>query len=90
MVKNAGYLIIIEPTKSGFSAYCPELPGCITVGKTVEDTTKNMHEAIELYMEELEASGQKKPAQNKHNHGLSDIGSLQPGAYLTSILAHQI
>jgi predicted RNase H-like HicB family nuclease len=42
------YLIIIEPTKTGFSAYSPDLDGCITVGDTVEETRKNMAEAIEL------------------------------------------
>ncbi len=47
------YLTIIEPTQTGFSAYSPDLPGCITVGYTIEETRKNMQEAIELYIEEL-------------------------------------
>jgi len=47
------YLIIIEPTQTGFSAYSPDLMGCIRVGETVEDTRKHMQEAIELYLEEL-------------------------------------
>jgi predicted RNase H-like HicB family nuclease len=51
MVKK--YLIIIEPTQTGFSAYSPDLPGCITVGDTVEQTREHMQEAIDLYMEEL-------------------------------------
>ncbi len=47
------YLIIIEPTKTGYSAYYPDLPGCVTVGDTVEQTREHMKEAIELYIEEL-------------------------------------
>lgn len=46
------HLIIIEPTQTGFSAYSPDFPGCITVGETVEQTRKHMQEAIELYKEE--------------------------------------
>ena len=52
-MSSCNYLIIIEPTKTGFSAYSPDLPGCITVGDTVEQTREHMREAIELYMEEL-------------------------------------
>ena len=47
------YLIIVEATATGFSAYCPDLPGCITLGGTVEQTRENMEEAIELYLEEI-------------------------------------
>jgi predicted RNase H-like HicB family nuclease len=50
----SNYAIIIEPTDTGFSAYSPDLDGCITVGETVEQTKSNMEEAIELYLEELE------------------------------------
>ena len=43
--------MVIEKTDTGFSAFSPDVPGCITVGKTVESTIVNMREAIELYME---------------------------------------
>jgi predicted RNase H-like HicB family nuclease len=59
------YLIIIEPTQIGFSAYSPDLQGCITVGETVEQTRKNMEEAIELYLEELIETG--KLYQHREN-----------------------
>jgi hypothetical protein len=39
-INTDGYLIVIEPTTTGFSAFCPDLEGCITVGKTVEQTKK--------------------------------------------------
>jgi len=46
--KQAGlkYLIIIEQTDSGCSAYLPDLPGCVTTGQTKEKTEMNMKEAI--------------------------------------------
>ena len=47
------YLIIIERTGSNFSAYSPDVPGCIATGKTVEDAERNMHEAIEMHIRGL-------------------------------------
>jgi predicted RNase H-like HicB family nuclease len=51
------YLVIIEPTDTGFSAYSPDLPGCVTTGKTVEEIERNMQEAVELHLEGLEEEG---------------------------------
>lgn len=42
--------IIIEPDEDVYVAYCPELPGCVTYGKTEEEAHKNIVEAIELYL----------------------------------------
>ncbi|MGB3588040.1 MAG: type II toxin-antitoxin system HicB family antitoxin [Tunicatimonas sp.] len=47
------YMIIIEPTDTGYSAYAPDLPGCITVGDTVEETKAFMKEAVNLYIDTL-------------------------------------
>jgi predicted RNase H-like HicB family nuclease len=57
----AKYTIIIEETKTGYSAYVPDLPGCITVGDTIDQVKGHMKEAIELYVEELKLTGQKIP-----------------------------
>ena len=56
IMQLSNYTIIIEPTCTGFSAYSPDLEGCITVGESVEETKNNMQEAIELYLEELQNS----------------------------------
>ena len=45
------YLIIIENAGSNFSAYSPDLPGCVTTGKTPDEARKNMEEAIEFHLE---------------------------------------
>ncbi len=44
------YLIVIEPGERNYSAYVPDLPGCITTGKTYEEVQKNMVEAIRLHL----------------------------------------
>jgi predicted RNase H-like HicB family nuclease len=47
------YLVIIEETNTGFSAYAPDLPGCIATGKTLDATRKRMREAVEFHIEGL-------------------------------------
>lgn len=44
------YLIVIEPGEHNYSAYVPDLPGCITTGKTYEEVQNNMVEAIRLHL----------------------------------------
>jgi predicted RNase H-like HicB family nuclease len=47
------YLIIIEKANANFSAYSPDLPGCIATGKTQEEVARNMHDAIEMHLQGL-------------------------------------
>jgi predicted RNase H-like HicB family nuclease len=51
------YLMVIEPTETGFSAYSPDLPGCVSTGATREEVEQNMQEAIELHLEGLREEG---------------------------------
>jgi len=55
------FLIIIEKAKGNFSAYSPDLPGCIATGKTREDVEKNMYEAIELHLQGFVEDGMPIP-----------------------------
>lgn len=55
------YLIVIENSETGFSAYSPDLPGCVSTGSTVEETERNMREAIEFHIEGLRAEGYDVP-----------------------------
>ncbi len=45
------YLIVIEETDHNYSAYSPDLPGCVATGKTREEVTHNMQEAIEMHIQ---------------------------------------
>jgi predicted RNase H-like HicB family nuclease len=55
------YLIILEPSATGYSAYVPDLPGCIATGDTKETTERNIYEAIQFHIEGLEAEGEVIP-----------------------------
>lgn len=56
------YLVVIEPTDAGFSAYSPDLPGCVSTGTTREEVEHNMQEAIEFHLEGLREEGFAVPA----------------------------
>ena len=55
------YTIIIEKANGNYSAYCPDLPGCVATGKTVEETIQNMREAIKFHLEGLKAENMPIP-----------------------------
>ena len=45
------YKIVIERAKENLSAYVPDLPGCVTTGRTRREVLANMHKAIGLHLE---------------------------------------
>jgi predicted RNase H-like HicB family nuclease len=55
------YLVVIELTNTGFSAYSPDVPGCVMTGATREETAKNMEEAISFHLEGLKLEGEPLP-----------------------------
>ena len=55
------YTVVFEWSGNNFSAYVPDLPGCITTGKTLEETESNIKEAITLYIEILREDGKPVP-----------------------------
>jgi predicted RNase H-like HicB family nuclease len=56
------YAVVIEKAKKNYSAYAPDIPGCVTTGKTVEETKRLMSEAIEFHLEGLMLDGDRIPA----------------------------
>ena len=55
------YAAVIEWGLNNDSAYVPDLPGCISTGKTVGETTQNIREAIELHLEGMRDDGDPIP-----------------------------
>lgn len=45
--------MIIEKAKENYSAYSPDLPGCVATGATREEVERNMHKAIEMHVQGL-------------------------------------
>jgi predicted RNase H-like HicB family nuclease len=44
------FLVVIEKAEGNYSAYSPDLPGCVATGKTRDQAARNMHEAIEMHV----------------------------------------
>jgi len=47
------FLIVVEKANRNYSAYSPDLPGCVATGKTRDQAARRMHEAIQLHVEGL-------------------------------------
>ncbi len=47
------FLVVIEKAKNNYSAYSPDLPGCVATGATREEAEKNMHEAVKMHIDGL-------------------------------------
>lgn len=55
------YAIVIEKAASNYSAYVPDLPGCIATGKTIKETEQQIQEAIEFHLEGMREDGLPVP-----------------------------
>ncbi len=55
------YAIVIEKTGNNYSAYVPDLPGCVATGSTVPDTEASIREAIELHLSGMREDGTPIP-----------------------------
>jgi len=61
------YLIVIEETETGFSAYSPELPGCVSTRGTRPEVETNMREAIAFHLDGLREEGEPVPEPHTYS-----------------------
>lgn len=55
------YAVVIEKSETGYGAYVPDLPGCVAVGETAEETSRLIKEAIELHLQGMREDGVPLP-----------------------------
>ena len=55
------YGVVVERAGNNFSGYVPDLPGCVSVGDTVDETLQGLHEAIVLYRDQSRRDGEAVP-----------------------------
>jgi predicted RNase H-like HicB family nuclease len=55
------YAVIFERAENNWAAYVPDLPGCISTGKTLEDTERDIREAIQGHLKTMRDFGQPVP-----------------------------
>jgi predicted RNase H-like HicB family nuclease len=69
------YLIVVEKTGTGYSAYSPDLDGCVATGETREEVEGQMREAIAFHLEGMTRNGQPLPEP----HTYSAYVEISPG-----------
>jgi predicted RNase H-like HicB family nuclease len=83
------YLVVIEKADGNYSAFSPDISGCITVGDTIEETLRNMKEAIELSFEYDLDKGNEIPApkglQFHINAGIFDENEIGENYFITQV-----
>ena len=69
------YLVILEPTSTGFSAYSPDLDGCVAAGDDREETIDLMREAIAFHLEGMAEAGQVIPSPTSESAFVEVVAS---------------
>lgn len=69
-----GYAVIIEGDGTSFSAYVPELPGCIATGRTRSQVEDRIRSAIEFHLESMRDAGEAIPPPTAIGTTIVDIG----------------
>jgi predicted RNase H-like HicB family nuclease len=60
------YLIVVEETGTGFSAYSPDLDGCVATGATREEVEREMRDAIAFHLEGMREDGLTAPSPHTY------------------------
>lgn len=86
------YLVVIEKADNNYSAFSPDLPGCITVGTTIDETISFIKEAIELHLEGIAEEGEAiPPSKGLRYHiekGIFDEGEIAEEYYIAQVEVH--
>ena len=84
---KAKFLVVVEKRQTNYSAYSPDLPGCIATGKTVEQTLDEMRLAIEFHLEGMIENGDELPSPRTLANYIRETDEISVEDILTSIEA---
>ena len=62
------YLAVLEPTATGYSAYLPDLPGCVAAGETEGETLDLLRRAVALHLDGMRDDGEAVPPPRAEGH----------------------
>ncbi len=71
------YAVVIEKALGNYSAYVPDLPGCVSTGRTIDEVERNIREAIEFHLEGMREIGETIPEPTSIAR---EIEVIQPAA----------
>jgi predicted RNase H-like HicB family nuclease len=61
------YLVIVEETETGYSAFSPDLPGCVATGKTRDEVEQSMRDAIQFHLDGMREDGDPIPVPHSYS-----------------------
>ena len=61
------YLVIVEETETGYSAFSPDLPGCVATGKTRDEVEQTMRDAIQFHLDGMQEDGDPIPVPHSYS-----------------------
>jgi len=73
------YLVLFEKTEDGYSAYIPDLPGCVAAGSDLEETKKLIKEGMALHISAMEKDGDEIPEPSASYAELIPVEVAQHG-----------
>ncbi len=84
---KAKFLVIVEKGDKNFSAYSPDLPGCIATGTSVDGTLAEMRVAIEFHLDGMIENGEELPVPRTLSTYIRETDEIAPDDILTTIEA---
>ncbi|MCC8014698.1 MAG: type II toxin-antitoxin system HicB family antitoxin [Eubacterium sp.] len=85
-MKGTTYFAIFEPSKTGYGVYFPDLPGCITVGKDLEEAEKMAEEALGLHLWGMEKDNDEIPEAT--NPPFEEIKEAEEGSFVMPVTVY--
>lgn len=82
---KAKFLVVVERGESNYSAYSPDLPGCIATGKSVEEVLDEMRCAIDFHLEGMVENGESVPRPRSLGAYVRETDEISADDILTSI-----
>ena len=85
------YLIVLEPSATGYAAFSPDVPGCVATGMNVEQTLAEMRGALAFHFEDMVLAGESLPAPKGLEYDVQSGEPIaDPGDLLTTIPADEL
>ncbi len=79
------YLVVIEKGVRNYSAYSPDILGCVATGKTVEETLKNIQDALQFHLEGMLENSETVPTPKGLSYYLSQTDEISGDEILVHI-----
>lgn len=87
------YLAIIEKAPANYSAFLPDIPGCIATGNTIDETLQNLREALAFHFEGMQEDGAEIPSANgwlyHYNNGIFKEGEIGDTYLLANVTVNE-